>query len=234
MAWKIEGCTVSDGDAIARNNASAFWFQPYWRILWPADMQQEFIVTQARKRLASAVLLRARDTTRHEKVVDEQEDRVVGYARWALPDAYKNEWLDRQVPAVSPEVAAELKERADSAWWKPRNDMGELDRKVDEERDRVLAIIPPVHMELEYLAVHPDHQRKGIARSLVESGIREADRLGLPIFVLAFNVSLELYQKLGFRELGRVLQDDSKFGGDGQYNTYFLLYEPGKGASGRT
>ncbi|RFU24285.1 hypothetical protein B7463_g12053, partial [Scytalidium lignicola] len=34
---------------------------------------------------------------------------------------------------------------------------------------------------LDYLAVHPDHGRQGIATKLVESRVQEADKLGLPI-----------------------------------------------------
>lgn len=81
-------------------------------------------------------------------------------------------------------------------------------------------------IELDYLAVHPDNQGRGIGSLLVASGIRQAERLGLPIYVMAFDISLGLYLRQGFREISRVLQDDTKFGGNGQYNAYFLIYEP--------
>jgi len=80
--------------------------------------------------------------------------------------------------------------------------------------------------ELEYLAVHPDYQKQGIASLLVRNGIQQAERMSLPIFLMAFDISRGLYLRLGFREISNVLQDDSKFGGSGKYNAYFLVYEP--------
>jgi predicted N-acetyltransferase YhbS len=79
--------------------------------------------------------------------------------------------------------------------------------------------------ELEYLAVYPERQGQGIGTALVERGIRKAEELEMPIFVMGFTVSRGLYLRLGFRELESVLQDDSKFGGDGNYNAYFLVYD---------
>ena len=56
--------------------------------------------------------------------------------------------------------------------------------------------------------------------------MRYAERLGVPIFVLAFDVSRGIYLRQGFREVEQLLQDDRPFGGSGNYNTYFLVYEP--------
>ena len=60
----------------------------------------------------------------------------------------------------------------------------------------------------------------------MQRGIRQAERLGWPIFVLAFDVSRGVYLRQGFREVEQLLQDDRPYGGSGNYNTYFLVYEP--------
>lgn len=53
-------------------------------------------------------------------------------------------------------------------------------------------------VELEYLAVHPSHQRHGIATALVASGMRAAEELGLDMFILAFRAGWKVYERLGF------------------------------------
>jgi GNAT superfamily N-acetyltransferase len=53
--------------------------------------------------------------------------------------------------------------------------------------------------ELDYLAVHPNNQGKGIATALVESGIRYAESSRLPLFVMAYKAGRGVYARLGFR-----------------------------------
>lgn len=78
---------------------------------------------------------------------------------------------------------------------------------------------------LDFLAVPPENRRQGIGTALVESGVREAERLGLDIFVHSKEAGLGVYGRLGFRRLEHVVLDDSKFGGNGKYGAYFLLKE---------
>lgn len=54
------------------------------------------------------------------------------------------------------------------------------------------------------------------------SGIAQAEKMGVDIFVLAFKAGLGIYQRLGFKLLDQLVQDDSKYGGKGEYGTYFL------------
>jgi hypothetical protein len=65
-----------------------------------------------------------------------------------------------------------------------------------------------------------------VASDLVRSGLVQAEKLGLPVLVVAFDVSRGLYLRLGFREVEQVLQDATKFGGNKHYNSYFLVWEP--------
>ena len=68
---------------------------------------------------------------------------------------------------------------------------------------------------------------------LVESGIIEAGKLGLDVFVHAKTAGLGVYQRAGFRLLDRVILDDSAYGGKGAYGSYFLVKEVGEGKSKR-
>jgi predicted N-acetyltransferase YhbS len=83
---------------------------------------------------------------------------------------------------------------------------------------------------LDYLAVHPDNQRKGVGTALVKSGMDQADKMGLEIFVHALREGAELYKRIGFRIIAELVQDDSAYGGSGVYGVYFLIYEPGSRA----
>lgn len=78
---------------------------------------------------------------------------------------------------------------------------------------------------MDYLAVHPENKGKGIGTALVESGIQHAEKIGLPIFVLAFKAGRGIYERLGFKEVDRVIQDDTKYGGQGEYGAYFMVYD---------
>ena len=76
---------------------------------------------------------------------------------------------------------------------------------------------------LDHLAVHPDHRGQGIASMLIESGVREAQKMGLDIFIHAFKAGLGVYQRAGFKIVDQIVQDDSKYGGKGEFGTYFLV-----------
>ena len=78
---------------------------------------------------------------------------------------------------------------------------------------------------LDYLAVHPDHKGQGIATMLVESGIREAQKMGLEVFVLAFKAGLGVYYRAGFKLLDQLIQDTKPYGGTEEYVASIMLKE---------
>lgn len=82
--WIVTSCAVSDGADLARNNMSAFWEDPTWKLLWPKFMAKEFIIEQCSKRVPRN-LLQERSTLRHQKAVDPETGALMGYARWVLP-----------------------------------------------------------------------------------------------------------------------------------------------------
>jgi predicted N-acetyltransferase YhbS len=86
--------------------------------------------------------------------------------------------------------------------------------------------------ELDYLAVHPENKGKGVATALVESGLKQAEAMGVDVFIMAFKAGRGVYARLGFREVDRVIQDDSKFGGPGEYAAYFMVYHVKKSDGG--
>ena len=55
-------------------------------------------------------------------------------------------------------------------------------------------------IELNTLVVHPEYQRRGIGKVLMEYGLKEADRLGIQAVLGASREGLGLYKKYGFTE----------------------------------
>ncbi|OTA90637.1 hypothetical protein M434DRAFT_397890 [Hypoxylon sp. CO27-5] len=225
--WRIEGCTVADAAALARNNMSAFWEDPTWVLLWPKEITREFLIRQGAKRYPR-LLLSDRETARHQIAVDPTSGALVGYIRWILPSGYstardgKPVWPEAQVPDVSDDEKKQFEELAQSARWKGREEMEHIDDKNDAVMDRILAERP--YIKLEYLAVHPENKGKGIATALVETVIRQAEKIGLPVFVMSYKAGRGVYERLGFKEVDRVIQDDSQYGGKGEYGAYFMIY----------
>ncbi|KAK3329990.1 acyl-CoA N-acyltransferase [Apodospora peruviana] len=226
--WKLAQCTVDDAPALGRNNMAAFWEEPMYSMR-SKGKTCEFVIEQATKRSPMRLLV-DRHKMRHQKAVD-GDGAVVGYCRWGLPDTKtttsenKPEWPEAQVPAVSAEQYKQFEELRDSAWWGGGEPDGkeELDDRLANIKQRILAERP--YMILDYLAVHPDNKGKGIATALVESGIREAERMGIPIFVFAWKSARGIYARLGFREVDRLFEDATAMGGPIQYGAYFMVYD---------
>lgn len=169
-------------------------------------------------------------------------------------DGYEPEWKEAQIPEISPEELERFKEASNAVEWNARKDMHDLDSKNEAAMKRIMSqrdylsefyslhfleikkfsdrafapnlkVVLLTHTELDYLAVHPDNQGKGVATALVESGVRAAERMGLPIFVFAFKVARGIYERSGFTELERIIQDDTPFGGTGEYGVYFMVHD---------
>lgn len=79
--------------------------------------------------------------------------------------------------------------------------------------------------ELDYLAVHPDNQGRGIATQLVASGLKEAKKIGLDVYVRAFRPGVGLYRRLGFRIEKELVLDESEEGGPGEVYRALMTYD---------
>ncbi|KAJ5707889.1 Acyl-CoA N-acyltransferase [Penicillium malachiteum] len=222
----ISQCTVIDGPALAANSIPAFWADPHWVLAW-RHRTLEYHISQIALRFPRN-LLNNRDTMRHQKAVDSETGRILGYARWCLPASYEINtdgtptWPEAQVPAVEAEKEAAIRQAATTVVWDPNNDAEELSDRVTELKKEVTPKTP--HISLEYLAVHPDNQRRGAGTALVKSGIDQANKMGLEIFVHAFKDGVALYNRMGFRLIAELIQDDSAYGGSGEYGAYFFIY----------
>ncbi|KAJ6571102.1 hypothetical protein B0H19DRAFT_1231054 [Mycena capillaripes] len=197
ITWPIHHVALADAPHLAHNNMSAFWTDASWRLLWPS-ITLPYLISQCSLRVPRN-LLKDRATLRHQKAVDPATGALLGYARWKVPGTKEAEWLDAQVKDVESEAERQgIEERANGA----------------RSHSKVL----------EYLAVHPNNRGKGIATALVESGMRQAKTMGLPVFIQALKAGRGVYERLGFKEVWRIVQDDSMYGGTGEYGVYLMVY----------
>lgn len=60
------------------------------------------------------------------------------------------------------------------------------------------------YWELEVLAVHSAYQRRGVGSMLLQWGMVQAQRQGLPVVVAATSSGEGLYRKHGFEESSRI------------------------------
>ena len=81
---------------------------------------------------------------------------------------------------------------------------------------------------LEFFAVHPENQQKGVGAALLKHGIQKAEEIGIDIFVLAFVGAFRVYKNMGFTLLDSLVQDATAYGGNDYYAVQCMEYEVGK------
>lgn len=78
--------------------------------------------------------------------------------------------------------------------------------------------------------MRPDHQHRGVGSMLVRSGAEAADRLSLPIALIAMGAkAAAMYKKVGFELLDELSIDLRPWGRDADYDTYIMVRPAKKG-----
>lgn len=145
-AFAIAPCSLADSAALSRNNMSAFWEIPNWILAWRHTTLEEHIDKMTKR--YPRRLISDRETSRHQKVVDPETGRLLGYARWVLPESYtvlsngEPAWPEAMFPAVSPEEEAEIKRVAEETQLNPNNDTDPLDEAVRVIKEKIMARKP--------------------------------------------------------------------------------------------
>ncbi|KAK7185561.1 GNAT family protein [Paraphaeosphaeria sporulosa] len=84
---------------------------------------------------------------------------------------------------------------------------------------------------LENIATHPEHRKRGLASKLIEWVFPRADEQSVPVYLdtASDNEAMRVYKRLGFEEKGnRIIEDLSKYGGEGSHTHVALLRMPEK------
>ncbi|KAK4895111.1 hypothetical protein LTR27_006717 [Elasticomyces elasticus] len=83
------------------------------------------------------------------------------------------------------------------------------------------------HVLLGMLAVHPDHQRRGLGAMQLKVGLAKADELGVQAYLESSPQGKGLYAKYGFEETGIMEFDARKFG-KAEEMPHTLMVRPAK------
>ncbi|USW58056.1 Putative GNAT domain, acyl-CoA N-acyltransferase [Septoria linicola] len=215
----------NDSTDIAGTMMSAFHEDPLWASLWSSHMSFEDIIKDCAARMPWNLVKAGIATP------------LIGYARCrlqalALADSTEVCW-----PSTLPPVASDDERRVYEQQFQAVTTVGgqiqgldhqrevDLSRLIEDAEQRLIGDSTGL-LELEYLAVHPAHQRTGIGRLLLLQGLAIADQLGVKTLVIAKNAGVKLYQAQGFCEVDKVVQCRPEYGWETPHVTTFLVREP--------
>ncbi|EPE30171.1 Acyl-CoA N-acyltransferases (Nat) [Glarea lozoyensis ATCC 20868] len=78
------------------------------------------------------------------------------------------------------------------------------------------------HWYLELLATRPEWQGKGAGSKMLKWGLGKADEEGLEAYLEASPAGKRLYEKMGFKEIGRLVVPSKKEGGEDFVECFML------------
>jgi hypothetical protein len=140
--YTISHCTVADSAALTRNNISAFWEDPHYALSYRHRTLEQHISEVSKETPRN--LLDNRTSKRHQKAIDPETGRLLGYSRWNIPLPHATdadgtpEWPEAVVSAVGPEEEAEIGRIADTAVLHSNNEPDEWFVQVRETRKEIL------------------------------------------------------------------------------------------------
>ncbi|KAL8791650.1 MAG: hypothetical protein Q9195_005733 [Heterodermia aff. obscurata] len=242
MPFSVHPVTVSDAEALAPVMMGAWYENQQWVELWHEPSLSN--ITVACSRRLPWNLLNGRHEKRHEKAIDVETGRVIGYARWVLPPVLveRTAWLEAQVPDVNLEQR-QLFEQDFRTLTDEKGNMRGIKHELAVYRSRPLEAASAEIMEsgsflankltlcltakvLDYLTVAPAYQRQGIASMLLASGLKIADANGLKTTLMSSPAALKVYQRQGFELVRTVSTAYPQFGGTLPVVNYFLVRQP--------
>ncbi len=86
---------------------------------------------------------------------------------------------------------------------------------------------PAITAVVHILAVSPRHQRRGLGSLLLRDGLTLSDRDCARTYIESSPVALALYLRHGWKQVGDILIDIEKYGGEGTASERCLMREPG-------
>jgi GNAT superfamily N-acetyltransferase len=75
---------------------------------------------------------------------------------------------------------------------------------------------------VDILVVSPSHQRKGLGKLMLEDGLKYVDAEGARCYIEATVEGLGLYEKLGWKRIGGMEMDLTRFGKGIATRTYLM------------
>nr|POE90595.1 hypothetical protein CFP56_60208 [Quercus suber] len=197
------GMVAANKAAFASNPTTALLFPKHLEHLTPADQFHAWRVKKFGDMIANGeIFMKATPAT--------QPNVVAGIAQWQRPGYFAKKENQRSAlldedgrrkddtPAcIDSDVLKEFSTSLNTVReeiWGDNHDFWCMAKKhltfATRNSDKTI--------DLALLAVHPDHQGKGVASKLLQHGIGLADQEGAPIYVVASEQGTPVYRKRGF------------------------------------
>ncbi|KAI0506119.1 acyl-CoA N-acyltransferase [Xylaria bambusicola] len=211
MPLELQPATEADAERAAEIEREAYGPNEFSSVLFPGPFPDPVPGKNTRaEELAKAK--REDPSIRWLKVVDtdltptEDNKQMVGFAQWNINDG-------SQLPPQPRVFHAGCNKEACEAVFS----------SLDEVRRKRSTGVKHVH--LRFLHVDPKHQRRGAGAMLVNWGVEEARKLGLPAFLESSPAGHSLYLRQGFRDINIHSIDFTKWGKDANHITYIMALE---------
>ncbi|KAE8145248.1 acyl-CoA N-acyltransferase [Aspergillus avenaceus] len=215
MPIHLRYATEADSAALAHINAASFSPSIFYQNAFH-DVTYSALYTLKYARSLQRLI----DPRTHNVVaIDTDTGTVVGSARWIIPQDRTEPMAeiseDGQRMAENPEqfIPVEVKQEIYASWV----NMTKESRKKHLRDDDLL---------LEYLAIAPDHQGKGIGSQLLKWGLAQADTLNARIYLEASVDGYLLYSKNGFEVREEFNLDFSLLGGNNTGRYIAMIRKP--------
>ncbi|KAK1144143.1 hypothetical protein N8T08_005805 [Aspergillus melleus] len=177
--------------------------------------------------------------TRNYKAVDSESGAIIGYARWTVhPDGQVleqtvKEAVEARLTPRIPEMREGVARAVHTAIQQDIRELLGIKEEGEGESEggnaEVRRLAPHVHVDA--LFTHPDHQRKGVAKALLQNCLREADELGIMTFLEATQDGKPLYLKLGFVIVRTCEVDLTKYGDIASHDLTYMKKLPEKSSN---
>lgn len=240
MAITISPAEVDDIKPLIRINEAAFSLM-YSTILFRGPLKESTIDALAEQRIKSLYDGDGKSESQEVpakkffgfKAVDDTTGEIVGDARWMI--YYEDEVLTKSIEdEVEDRISQPMPQMQVQATAEFTRILATTKREtlavVSESEETTTDSSAPLKLRkrvyLQVLAVHPNHQKKGIGRKLLQWGLDEADRLGLITYLEASADGLRLYEQSGFEKVKDLTMNLRPFGVNGDLPMRLMMRQP--------
>ncbi|KAJ5805724.1 uncharacterized protein N7503_003326 [Penicillium pulvis] len=190
----IRGANVSDAGRIAEIYVHAMSINPFLIFEFPTPESRKVLIHSLTERTVDEL------ETNPDSVLVGQDSNgngeIVGFLKWTLyecSDVGKSG--SDPAPAVSEFHAKYLSETAAAREKHMR------DHSFIRQCDVNLLTVVSVGLDLNYLAISPEAQNQGVARSLIGRITDIASTRQIPVYLEATMNAVKLYEKFGWKEI---------------------------------
>ncbi|KAL4866235.1 hypothetical protein BDV12DRAFT_138390 [Aspergillus spectabilis] len=152
------------------------------------------------------------------KVVDNGSGKIIGSSRWSIhlsdeaDEKSVEEVVEGRMSANLPEMKRDVARVVYTAVTVGRRDVLSVpDAAAGNNEGEGKGCVLRKRVELEGLFVHPEYQRRGIARELLQWGLEEAEKLGLEVYLEATPAGRPFYSRCGFETVKVVPTEGREF-----------------------